>query len=215
MAGSKRRDPFGSWSPQSQQSEKQPAVPLPQAPSPLDMIPSKSQPKRGREWEKDHRSYSYRGVPRDLQLAVADVAMDLQVTVDEVARYFLLQALTDYQNGDLRVAPQLKAAKWTLFPVNGWGQAQWVDAGPNRPTARHGKRSRKTNEPKAWETFAHYRVAPEEHEALRQVATAVNVPIGEVVTFFLGWGLHEYRAGRLELIPQPKATRMTLTGDSE
>ncbi len=215
MAGSKRRDPFGSWGPQTQPPQAQPQAPLPQAPSPLDLIPSKAQPKRGREWEKEHRAYSYRGVPRDLQLAVAQVAESLQVTVDEVARYFILQALTDYQNGQLTIAPRLRAAKMTLFPINGWGDVRWEDAASNRAAGRRAKKSRKAEGPKAWETFAHYRLAPEEHEAVRQVAYNVTVPIGEVVTFFLSYGMHEYQAGRLELIPHPKATRMTLTGDSE
>ncbi len=212
MAGSKRRDPFGSWGPQTQTPQSQPQAPLPQAPSPLDLIPSKAQPKRGREWEKEHRAYSYRGVPRDLQLAVAQVAESLQVTVDEVARYFILQAFTDYQNGNLPFVPQLKAAKMTLFPQSGGGEAGWGNVVQNPGAGQRGRKSRKTNEPKGWQTFAHYRLAPEEHEALRQVASNVTVPIGEVVTLFLSYGLQEYQAGRLELVAHPKATRMTLTG---
>jgi hypothetical protein len=75
------------------------AVPQPPAAVPIvEQLRLTEKKQRDRGWEKkgDNRTTSYRGVPPKLQAEIRQVAVDLQVTVDDVARAFLEFGLQCY-----------------------------------------------------------------------------------------------------------------------
>jgi hypothetical protein len=41
----------------------------------------------------------------------------------------------------------------------------------------------------------------------------LDAPVGELVTFFLRYGLEAYRGGKLSLQPHPVTVKMTLAGE--
>ncbi len=100
-----RRDPFGKL----KAGDGEPAAHIP---------PAASKAKRNRQWERKHNQVvaTYRGIPPELQAQIKKIADDLDVPVGDVARAFLQHALEAYQAGQLRVKPQLKTGKRTLFP---------------------------------------------------------------------------------------------------
>lgn len=74
--------------------------------------------KRDRSWEAKNAAVTatYRPIPPELQAAIKDVAGENMVRVGEVARLFLEHALREYQAGRLKLSPQLRASKYTLYP---------------------------------------------------------------------------------------------------
>ena len=68
-----------------------------------------SKAKRDRGWERRQRAdpdvcqVSYRGIPRDLNGAMVEVAQRHGITVSEVARIFLEYAWEDYDHGLMEI----------------------------------------------------------------------------------------------------------------
>lgn len=79
-----------------------------------------SRPKHDRGWEAKQRKergfVSYRGVPRDLQEQLKEVAKKLHVPVGDLARRFLEYGLAAYERGDLELRPVEIVKKATLYP---------------------------------------------------------------------------------------------------
>jgi len=211
MSGKKpqRRGAFDTW-----QAGQQAETPIP-PPSPLDQMNVARTHQRGREWEKAHRPFSYRGVPADLHEQILALASSLNVNVDEVVQVFVQYGLSSLEKGILTISPRPRAQRMTLFPTpSGWGvQTGWGEADgwePGAPQVIPARRKTSTSERKNWETFVHYRLPTDVHEAIKQLAGKHTLPVGEVVTLFLKHGLEAYKAGQLRLSPQPKTIRMTL-----
>ncbi|MBC7251739.1 MAG: hypothetical protein H5T62_15865 [Anaerolineae bacterium] len=87
---------------------------------PLEVLtrrPSKA--KRNREWERRQREerglVAYRGIPRELQEELKQIAQDLGVTVGEIARVFLEYALEKCKSGELVLGVKPVASKYTLY----------------------------------------------------------------------------------------------------
>jgi len=210
-----RRSALGDWGVDGQpgnQAAVTPTIPV----SPLDQIQGAELKKRNRTWEQGHRTCSYRGVPQDIQDQVVALATSLLVNTDELVQVFVQYGLSCIEREILTISPRPKAQRMTLFPTpGGWGeQAGWSEADGWEPgkvkeiPAR--KKSLKDKEQRDWETRAHYRLASEVHEAIKQLAEKHFIPVGEVMTLFLKHGLESYKTGRLILKPQPKVVRMTL-----
>ena len=163
--------------------------------------------KRNRQWEKEHlsRKVVYRGVDPKLALQVKSIAGDLLVPEGEVARAVIEFALRAYEQGDLDLRPRLNPyrLRMTLFPT--LDSARLVD----RPV-----RSAKRKQPEAlWRVITTWRGFPPELK--KELATlaaedGLNVPIGELITALLRYGLKAYDHGLLTLAPVQKATTFTL-----
>ena len=82
--------------------------------------PSKSS--RNRSWEKKQRQQvgvvTYRGIPKDLNETIKDVAAELGVPIGDVVRAFLEDALNNYKAGKLDLDPELVTGRYTLFPAS-------------------------------------------------------------------------------------------------
>jgi hypothetical protein len=193
-----RRNPFET-------SESVAAVIPP--PTIYDSLRVASPRKRNRQWEKKHQSHKavYRGVDPKLALKVKTIAGDLVVPEGEVARAVIEFALRAYQEGELDLIPRLDPNRMrrTLFPTS-------------TPTRLYEEpvRSRKRKPPEAiWRVITTWRGFPPELK--RELATlasedVLHVPVGELITALLRFGLKAYQYGLLNLKPVQKAAAFTL-----
>lgn len=161
---------------------------------------------RDRRWERDHHAFTYRGIPTELKEAVKEVAENIQVNTDEVARVFLEFGLQCHRFGEIQLRPNPKGQRMTLFPENDKSQPAWFQKFANSEPAAKLSKGKKTkgNSDQLWRKRVSYRLPVELHTSLRQVAEDHYVPVGEVVIVFLGHALEAYQVGRLVLNPQPR-----------
>ena len=204
-----RRGAFDDW---KKQADSTASVPPP--PTPLSQMNVAKPRQRSREWEKGHRTYSYRGVPPELHEQVIALASHLQVNTDDVVQVFVHFGISCLSKGILTISPRPKAQRMTLFPLpSGWGeQAGWSEAadGWEPPHEIPTKQKTAKREKSLWENFVHYRLSIESHKAIKRLAEQHTIPIGEIVTLFLKHGLEAYKTGHLRLNPQPRTVKMTL-----
>lgn len=184
---------------------------LPDAAAPPDLYESLrvAEPrKRSRHWEKQHQSHKavYRGVDPKLSLQVKSIAGDLCVPEGEVARAIIEHALHCYERGefDLSPRPNPYRMRMTLFPTH--------DSLP-MPTRSKGFKQK----PEVlWRVITTWRgFPPELKRELSALASddGLNVPVGELITALLRFGLKEYQHKRLTLTPVQKRTAFTLSLD--
>lgn len=168
--------------------------------------------KRNRAWERAHRPYRYVNVSIELREEVLALANHLDVTADEVARALFEYELECLDEGllQLRTRPNPQGGKMTLFPhdqAKGWEKG---DGSPSEIPARRRKPSAKRREPYP---AVSYRLPESVHNSLCGLAMELDVPVGQVVAFFLQDGLAAYRRGKLCLNPEPRSVKMTLHGE--
>ncbi len=197
-----RRTPFGM-----------PGEPTPAAAAPPDLYESLrvAEPrKRNRQWEKQHQSHKavYRGVDPRLSLKVKTIAGDLCVPEGEVARAVIEHALRCYERGelDLNPRPNPYRMRMTLFPTHATLSAPG-----------HIKDSRKKTGA-LWRVITTWRCFPPELKCeLSALASTdgLNVPVGELVSALLRFGLQEFQHGRLMLAPVQKRTSYTLSPEGK
>lgn len=194
---SKRRDPFAS----SETPNVPPNV------SVYDSLRVAEERTRNRQWEREHQNQkvTYRGVEPKLALKVKHIAGELCVPEGEVARAVIEHALRTYERGelDLYPRPDPQRMRMTLYPES----------------ARFSKPSKKQKHPKAnWRVITTWRGFPSALKAeLSALASdaGLNVPIGELITALLRYGLHAYENGLLKLEAVPTATSFTLAGTGQ
>ena len=198
---SKRRNPFET-------SESTPAAVHP--PSIYDSLRVASPRKRNRQWEKEHQSHKvvYRGVDPKLALQVKTIAGDLLVPSGEVARAVIEFALHGYEQGDLDLHPRPNPLRirMTLFPSSDSARSY------DRPA----KLSKQKQPESLWRVITTWRgFPPELKKELAALASedGLNVPIGELITALLRFGLKAYDNGLLNLEPVQKAGTFTLALD--
>ncbi len=197
----KRRNPF-------EISESTPVAVHP--PSIYDSLRVAEPRKRNRQWEKEHQSHKvvYRGVDPKLSLKVKTIADDLHVLSGEVARAVIEYALRGYEQGDLDLYPRPNPdrMRMTLFPTSDSARSY------DRP-----KRLSKRKQPESlWRVITTWRgFPPELKKELSALASddGLNVPIGELITALLRFGLKAYDSGLLNLEPVQKAGTFTLALD--
>ena len=194
----KRRNPF-------EISELPPVATHP--PSIYDSLRVASPRKRNRQWEKQHQSHKvvYRGVDPKLALQVKTIAGDLLVPSGEVARAVIEYALRGYEQGDVDLHPRPNPLRMrmTLFPSSDSARSY------DRPI----KLSKRKKNESLWRVITTWRgFPPELKKELAALASedGLNVPIGEVITALLRFGLKAYDSGLLNLEPVQKAATFTL-----
>ena len=196
-----RRDPFET----SEQSSSTP-------PTIYDTLRVAGPRKRNRQWEKQHQSHKavYRGVDPKLALKVKNLAADLLVPEGEVARRILEYSLRAYEEGDLDLLPRPNPMRMrmTLYPSS--------------PVSREYpmKNKSKANKPTeaSWRVITTWRsFSPELKTTISKLASeeGLNVPVGELVSALLRYGLKMHDAGLLKLEPVEKATVLTLLQGGE
>ena len=198
---SKRRNPFAISRPAS-------AVTPP--PSIYDSLRVASPRKRNRKWEKEHLSQKavYRGVDPKLALKVKSIADELFVPTGEVARAVIEHALRAYEQGELNLhaRPNPYRMRMTLFPTS-----------ESTRSLGKPKRFNKGKQTEAlWRVITTWRGFPRELKkelAARACEDELNVPIGELITALLRYGLKAYDSGFLILQPVQKAGTYTLAQD--
>jgi hypothetical protein len=198
---SKRRNPFET-------PESTPAAIHP--PSIYDSLRVAAPRKRNRQWEKEHQSNKvvYRGVDPKLSLKVKSIAGDLCVPAGEVARAVIEYALQGYEQGnvDLHPRPNPLRMRMTLFP----------SSDSTRSYDRPKKLSKQKHPESLWRVITTWRgFPPELKKELAALASddGLNVPIGELITALLRFGLKAYDNGLLNLEPVQKAGTFTLALD--
>ncbi|MEW6028129.1 MAG: hypothetical protein AB1554_01465 [Chloroflexota bacterium] len=200
---SKRRDPFES---------SKPAFTAPVPPSIYDTLRVATPRKRNRKWEREHQHEKavYRGVDTKLALRVKSIARDLSVPEGEVARALVEYALSAYGRGELDLNPRLnpERMRMTLFP-----SSHSRDEGGEYPGQRKRRKA-----PALWKKIITWRSFPSElKQEIAEIASEdnLNVPVGEVVTALLRFGLRAYESGILKLKPTAKSVSFTLVGRCE
>ena len=194
----KRRNPF-------EISELPPVATHP--PSVYDSLRVAAPRIRNRQWEKEHQSHKvvYRGVDPKLALQVKTIAGDLLVPSGEVARAVIEYALRGYEQADLDLHPRPNPyrMRMTLFPSSDSARSY------DRPI----KLSKRKKTESLWRVITTWRgFPPELKKELAALASedGLNVPIGEVITALLRFGLKAYDSGLLNLEPVQKAATFTL-----
>jgi hypothetical protein len=198
---STRRNPFET-------SEPVTAVSAP--PSIYDSLRVASPRKRNRQWEKQHQNHKvvYRGVDPKFSLRVKTIAGDLLVPSGEVARAIIEYALRAYEQGELALRPRPNPLRMrmTLFPTSNSGRSY------DRPL----KSSKQKQHDSSWRVITTWRgFPPELKKELAELASddELNVPIGELVTALLRFGLKAYDSGLLILNAVQKTGTFTLAQD--
>jgi len=198
---SKRRNPFET-------PEPVPSVAIP--PSIYDSLHVATPRKRNRQWEKGHQSHKvvYRGVDPKLSLKVKSIAGGLLVPSGEVARAVIEYSLRGYEQGDVDLHPRPNPLRMrmTLFPSSDSARSY------DRPA----KLSKRKHPESLWRVITTWRgFPPELKKELAALASedGLNVPIGELITALLRFGLKAYDNGLLNLEPIQKATTFTLALD--
>ncbi len=105
-------DPFASLN-----ASNVPVEPTEAIPQILQRRPSKA--KRNREWEQRNKVTGYRGIPSELNEDLKAIAVELSVSIGDVARAFLEHGLEAYKRGELALAPRLRFSvhsNMTLYP---------------------------------------------------------------------------------------------------
>ena len=187
-----RRDPFDKTE-----------TPTPvQPPGFYDSLRVAAPRKRNRQWEKQQQSRKvvYRGIDPKLALKVRTIADDLQLPAGEVASAVLEYALRSHERGDfdLRARPNPERMRMTLCPRSD----------PAHSIGRPGRPSRQKRPEALWRVVTTWRgFSPELKMELRALASddGLNVPIGELITALLAFGLMAYETGLLRLEPKPKS----------
>jgi len=199
------------------------------AKQPLDLIPvAARRTKRNRDWDRDHQAEkaTYRGIPKRLQETVSELAASLNVPRDELVRAFLEYSLSDLQSKRLGMVAHPKAQRMTLFPTDEAANAYsgkrepssaatWLDEafpGTERGKSSFGKKKHGKGQSKKdrWESRATYRLPVPLKEQVKAIADDHDIPVGELVLFFLDHGLRAYQIGELRLNPAPRASGKTL-----
>jgi hypothetical protein len=150
--------------------------------------------RRSRRWEKEHLGHKviYRGVDPTLALRVRSIAGELCVPTGEVARAFLEYALRSTERGDLDLLPRPDPQRMrnTLFP-------QKKSSRPRSKGQRH-KPAALWRVVTTWRNFS-----PDLKRELAALASAegLNIPIGELITVLLKFGLQAYAHRLLALEP--------------
>ena len=193
-----RRNPF---------DKTQTEIPV-QLPNLYDSLRVAAPRKRNRQWEKEQQSRKvvYRGVDPKLALKVRAIGDDLLVPSGEVACVVIEYALRSHERGDFDLYPRPNPdrMRMTLFPSS--ESARWMD--------RSQPRSKRKQPEALWRVITTWRgFSPELKKELAALASedGLNVPIGELITALLRFGLKAYDAGLLILAPTPKSTAFTLT----
>jgi len=208
--------------------ETEHSIPIP-ATQPLDLIPIASQKsRRNRDWDRAHQpeKVTYRGIPMRLQETISDLAASLNVPRDELVRALLEYSLADLQAHRLTLVAHPKAQRMTLFPPGDTpdrhpgkrersSAAAWLDqafptTGHGQPSPPKKKRGKDQGKKQRWESRATYRLPVRLKEQVKAVADEHDVPVGELVLFFLDHGLGAYQRGDLRLDPTPRASGKTL-----
>lgn len=199
------------------------------AKQPLDLIPVAPQKaKRNREWDRAHRpeKVTYRGIPKRLQETITEIASSLNVPRDELVRAFLEYSLHDLQANRLALVAHPKSQRMTLFPSAGSANrpagkrepssaADWLGeafpaTGRGRSPTLGRKRGKDQGKKERWESRTTYRLPVTLKEQVKAVVDEHDVPVGELVLFFLDHGLRAYQRGDLRLNPQPRTSGKTL-----
>lgn len=167
----------------------------------LTWLPAAERKPRKREWEKRHPAYMFRGVPPALHAEVKEVAGELGVNVEEVARAFLEYGLLGYARGQVDLEPYFEG-KLTLFPPGktpGWYEAEGAEV----QSPRRKKRAKQAR-PKAWRwPLVAYRLPRALKQQLDALREEKHVPLGEVLAKLMGFALEAYQQGRLQLRARP------------
>lgn len=198
---SKRRNPF--------QTSNSTAV---QPPSIYESLRVASPRKRSRQWEKEHLDCKvvYRGVDRKLALRVKTLAAELLVPEGEVARSILEYAMRAYEEGDLDLRPRPNPfrLRMTLYPSLQTSRGY---------SMKSKSKTRKPQDP-SWRAITSWRnFSPDLKRTISVLASeeGLNVPVGELVSALLRYGLRAHEAGLLKLEPVEKATVLTLLQGGE
>lgn len=183
-----------------------------QPPSIYDTLRVASPRKRNRRWEKEHQSQKavYRGVDPKLALRVKTIASDLFVPEGEVARCILEYAMRAYEEGDLDLLPRPNPfrMRMTLYP----------SIHVSRGYSMKSKSQARKPQGASWRVITTWRsFSPELKRTLSALASeeGLNVPVGELVSALLRYGLWAHEAGLLKLEPVEKATVLTLLEGGE
>jgi hypothetical protein len=200
---SKRRNPF---------EESESGAATPNTPSIYDALRVAEERTRNRQWERAHQNQkvTYRGVEPKLALKVKNIAGQLSVPEGEAARALIEHALRAYERGelDLYPRPNPECLRMTLYPSS---DSPRFSNKPKKPKHRDHPKS-------GWRVITSWRGFPPalkgELSALASDA-GLNVPIGELISALLRFGLQAYETGLLKLEAIPTATNFTLAREGQ
>lgn len=165
---------------------------------------------RNRKWDKEHKAYAFRNVPKEVQERILDIAEHLRETsntvggASAVASVLLDYALSEYRAGRL----QINSSKPTTL---GWATPEWTEK-------EHAKaKPRRAKTKKVYSAVVAYRLLDEQVAAIKKLIekeeehaqpTVIDLKIGDVFTQLISCALKAYEENRLILTTETKSTRV-------
>lgn len=181
-------------------------------PSPISMIPMAESIHeiRNRDWDKNHPARRFRKVDPQFIDAVRQIANQFSLPDSEIARALLEVGLDYYQQGKLKIAPNLEESHWTIYPhgqAPGW---KYTTNNVGNSSAPIKKKRKDKKEKRDWETGITYRFPEELLQEITSLRLSLHVPVGEVITVLGRTGLDVYNRGELNFDPQLKGSKNTI-----
>ena len=221
---SSRRNAFVNY-PRWNQPQQEPGQQATQPPTPLDLIPAVRPKKRGRQWEKRNRAWSYK-IPRPLWDVAKQIRDDIyaiaqfredgkprgdSTTVDAVAT-----ALIDWALGFAEQDPSFLSPRTNPHPRGRLMTLAWEEwNGWPRELPTPSRRTRRADKEAKDKVFVLTYRWPEElvqrikllagkglgttNNAQKYNPLKYSVPVGEVVVKLLQRAIDDYKNGRMRL----------------
>ncbi len=188
------------------QTAQPPSFTPPPPTSILDSLRAEPPKRRDRSWDnaRTHLVATYRGIPIEVQSTVKEIAADLEVTTGEVARALFEYALRSVAQDQLRLQARPKGVRMTLYgPTGGKEDEPQTRTWPQAKGSA--KRRREKEPPRGWQRVVSYHgIPPEVQQEIKRIADRHTVPVGEVATLLLNFGLDALMRGDLRLTAHPK-----------
>ena len=175
----------------------------------LDSLRAEPPKKRDRSWDNARSQFvaTYRGVPKEIQDKVKEIATELEVKTGEVARALFEYSLESANRSELVFEARPRGVRMTLFGTGDWDQNSQQIVRKWPPPKGAPKRKQEKETERLWKHVVSYHgVPPEVQEQIKAIAEQHTVPVGEVAAMLLKHGLEALSSGRLELTARPKVS---------
>lgn len=197
-----------------EEEQPKPAIPDPQpgfSPAPpksiLDSLRAEPPKKRDRSWDNARSQFvaTYRGIPKDIQDMIKEIAAELEVKTGDVARALFEFSLESANRAELVFEAHPRGVRMTLFGPEDRDKNSQQVARKWPPPQGAPKRKREKEPERLWKQVVSYHgIPPEVQQQIKAIADQHTVPVGEVAAMLLKYGLEALSSGRLELTARPK-----------
>ena len=200
-----RRNAFQDWAQQQREPAQIPESAIPAPPTPIDLMGMAKPRQRNREWDNQHRAWSYK-IPTNLQKkaldirdAITGIAQSGHATTDEIAIALVSLALSHVDRGLLKIQGRPDPLRQKMSVIWEESESKWPQEIPLKKAHQKKKEGARKN------LYIAYRWPASIHQQICSLA-GDTFSRGEIVVVLLQHSLDSYRLGSLRLKFQPRTT---------